>query len=101
MAKIQAFQCWRTLHAGCTIVKPGNAADFKTGDWRTGKKPVTDLDKCVKCGRCYIFCPDLSYIPRADGKYDWDGNYCKGCGICAVECPAKAIAMVDEGGQNG
>jgi pyruvate ferredoxin oxidoreductase delta subunit len=23
-------------------------------------------------------------------------NYCKGCGICAQECPTKAIAMVPE-----
>ncbi|MEM2541039.1 MAG: 4Fe-4S binding protein, partial [Candidatus Methanomethylicia archaeon] len=23
--------------------------------------------------------------------------YCKGCGICANECPAKAIEMVLEG----
>ncbi|MEN6442107.1 MAG: 4Fe-4S binding protein, partial [Syntrophobacter sp.] len=25
-----------------------------------------------------------------------DLDYCKGCGICAEECPAKAIHMVDE-----
>jgi pyruvate ferredoxin oxidoreductase delta subunit len=25
-----------------------------------------------------------------------DYRYCKGCGICAEECPTKAIAMVDE-----
>jgi len=29
-------------------------------------------------------------------KIDYD--YCKGCGICAQECPAKAIRMVDENG---
>jgi pyruvate ferredoxin oxidoreductase delta subunit len=23
-------------------------------------------------------------------------DYCKGCGICAEECPADAIRMVDE-----
>jgi Pyruvate/2-oxoacid:ferredoxin oxidoreductase delta subunit len=27
-------------------------------------------------------------------KIDYD--YCKGCGICAQECPAKAIRMVAE-----
>jgi pyruvate ferredoxin oxidoreductase delta subunit len=23
-------------------------------------------------------------------------DYCKGCGICAEECPTKCIAMVEE-----
>ncbi|RLG69799.1 MAG: pyruvate ferredoxin oxidoreductase, partial [Candidatus Iainarchaeum archaeon] len=23
-------------------------------------------------------------------------DYCKGCGICASECPVKAISMVEE-----
>jgi Pyruvate/2-oxoacid:ferredoxin oxidoreductase delta subunit len=26
-----------------------------------------------------------------------DYDYCKGCGVCANECPAKAITMVEEG----
>jgi pyruvate ferredoxin oxidoreductase delta subunit len=29
--------------------------------------------------------------------YEADLAYCKGCGICAVECPRDAIAMVPEG----
>ena len=24
-------------------------------------------------------------------------DYCKGCGICAEECPRKCIVMVEEG----
>ncbi|HCJ57097.1 MAG TPA: hypothetical protein DHV55_06860, partial [Clostridiaceae bacterium] len=34
-------------------------------------------------------------------------TYCKGCGICAEECPRKAIAFIEEdkfekrGGSNG
>jgi Pyruvate/2-oxoacid:ferredoxin oxidoreductase delta subunit len=30
-------------------------------------------------------------------KASIDYNYCKGCGICAKECPAKAIIMGVEG----
>jgi 2-oxoisovalerate ferredoxin oxidoreductase delta subunit len=25
-----------------------------------------------------------------------DYDYCKGCGVCANECPFKAISMVEE-----
>ena len=98
MAKkeIEAVCTWQELEPGILILEPGCAAKFKTGDWRTGKIPVTDYDKCVKCGRCYIFCPDLSYEDRGDGTYTWLGDYCKGCGICAVECPAGAITMKEE-----
>jgi pyruvate ferredoxin oxidoreductase delta subunit len=31
-----------------------------------------------------------------DVKYEIVYDYCKGCGICANECPAKAIEMVPE-----
>jgi len=27
---------------------------------------------------------------------NFDYDYCKGCGICANECPKKAIEMVEE-----
>jgi pyruvate ferredoxin oxidoreductase delta subunit len=33
----------------------------------------------------------------SDGKLTGiDYSHCKGCGICAEECPVKAIKMVDE-----
>jgi pyruvate ferredoxin oxidoreductase delta subunit len=57
---------------------------------------VTDREKCIKCGMCWIFCPDMSYSLRADGYYDWNKDYCKGCGICARECPKDAIQMIAE-----
>jgi pyruvate ferredoxin oxidoreductase delta subunit len=28
------------------------------------------------------------------GKIEFELNFCKGCGICANECPTKAITMV-------
>jgi Pyruvate/2-oxoacid:ferredoxin oxidoreductase delta subunit len=43
-------------------------------------------------------CPDNAVIKTgdADTPYVIDLDYCKGCGICAAECPAGAITMVPE-----
>ena len=34
--------------------------------------------------------------PNKEGYYEADLYYCKGCGICAKECPKKVITMVEE-----
>jgi len=50
----------------------------------------------VKCGVCYIFCPDAAINETDEGFFEADLYYCKGCGICAHECPTQAITMVEE-----
>lgn len=64
------------------------------GDWRT-ERPVVDRDKCVKCAACWVYCPVQCVIERP-AWFDIDLAACKGCGICAHECPQRAIAMVPE-----
>jgi len=51
---------------------------------------------CKECDNCLIFCPDVSVLRGKDSPYEFDYEYCKGCGICAEECPTKAIKMVEE-----
>jgi pyruvate ferredoxin oxidoreductase delta subunit len=96
LAKVDAIIGWRNLEIGCAITEPGSSRKLRTGDWRS-QRPVTDRKKCIKCGMCWIFCPDIVYSPLRSGYYEWDGEYCKGCGICAHECPKDAITMVTEG----
>lgn len=86
---------WQELALGCAILEPGNAAQLKTGDWRT-LIPVVDEEKCVKCGTCSIYCPEFCISEREDGFFRPDFDYCKGCGICSNECPKQAITMVME-----
>jgi len=52
---------------------------------------------CFECDNCYGVCPDAAVTKLGDGlRYAIDYDYCKGCGICAVECPAGAIEMTPE-----
>jgi len=52
---------------------------------------------CFECDNCYGVCPDNAVIKLGPGKrFEFNYDYCKGCGICASECPCGAIAMVPE-----
>jgi pyruvate ferredoxin oxidoreductase delta subunit len=95
VAKETGFKSWKELNFGIAITTPGNAAELKTGDWRS-MRPETNKEKCTKCAQCYIFCPDMVYSKDAEGYYIQNYYYCKGCGICAKECPVDAITMLQE-----
>ncbi|MCR8547389.1 FAD-dependent oxidoreductase [Salipiger sp. P9] len=58
---------------------------------------------CLACDNCWTFCPDNAVIKTqelaSDGShYLFDLDYCKGCGLCAQECPTGYIQMVPEEG---
>jgi len=84
---------WKELPIGGIIPEAGNAEEYETGSWRT-YKPIFDQEKCIHCLLCWVFCPDSSIIVK-DGKVvGIDYDHCKGCGICAHECPPKASAII-------
>ena len=93
--KIETDLNWRDLEVGCAISDRGNACQYKTGDWRSSR-PVWDKSKCVRCGVCYLFCPDMAVRKQPDGSFEADLYYCKGCGICARECITGCIKLVPE-----
>ncbi len=64
----------------------------KTGAWRN-MTPVLDEDKCTGCMICWKFCPDTSITCEDPPKIIYE--FCKGCGICAVECKFDAIEMIE------
>jgi NADPH-dependent glutamate synthase beta subunit-like oxidoreductase len=52
---------------------------------------------CFECDNCYGVCPDNAVIKLGPGKrFEFKLDYCKGCGICAAECPCGAIEMRPE-----
>lgn len=64
---------------------------------------LLEARRCLSCGNCfncdngYAVCPDNAVIKLGSGKrYEFNYDYCKGCGLCAEECPCGAIDMVKE-----
>ena len=52
---------------------------------------------CFECDNCYGVCPDNAVVKLGPGKgFEFDYDYCKGCGMCVAECPCGAIEMVPE-----
>ena len=52
---------------------------------------------CFECDNCYGICPDNAVEKLGPGnRFKFKYDYCKGCGICAAECPCGAIKMVAE-----
>ncbi len=67
--------------------------DFKINDdWRF-ERPVWDTQKCVRCGICYLSCPDGAIFQNEDGFYAADLTYCKGCGLCIQQCVTGCISL--------
>ncbi|HYK93799.1 MAG TPA: 4Fe-4S binding protein [Thermoplasmata archaeon] len=66
-----------------------------TSSWRT-IRPVVILEKCTRCNVCWKFCPDDAIGFDTNGFPTIRYEFCKGCGICALECRPGAIRMEAE-----
>jgi len=97
MGKDLMPKSWRDFPKGIHIKvedKP-QAFEYITAGWRTFR-PEVNLDKCVHCMMCWLVCPDNAVVVK-DGKMTgFFYDHCKGCGVCANECPVNAIEMVPE-----
>jgi Pyruvate/2-oxoacid:ferredoxin oxidoreductase delta subunit len=52
---------------------------------------------CFECDNCYGVCPDNAITKLGPGKrFEFKYDYCKGCSLCATECPCGAIKMIAE-----
>ena len=60
----------------------------------SGVVSVVDGDKCAACLTCVRTCPYNVPQINADGVAEIEVAMCHGCGICASECPAKAIQLM-------
>ncbi|MGB9627153.1 MAG: 4Fe-4S binding protein [Thermodesulfobacteriota bacterium] len=91
----QKLKGWKELPIRSLIIEAGNSVEYETGSWRA-LRPIFDSEKCSNCMLCWIFCPDGIVMVKDSKVIGIDFKYCKGCGICAKECPRQAIKMEEE-----
>ena len=82
-----------------SLLEPCTARQYETGGWRS-ERPVWIQENCIQCLFCWIDCPDAAVVLDKGQMAGFNYKHCKGCGICAKECPGKkgntAIKMVSE-----
>ncbi len=80
---------------------PAAAETAQDGAWDRDRAQ-REAGRCLSCGTCNLcllcasYCPDASVLPdRSKITVAIDLDHCKGCGICAYECPRGVITMED------
>ena len=92
----------------CLVAGTAAAAAFRvtvdgSSPLATLEQAVAEAGRCMSCGmcfecdNCYGVCPDNAVTKLGPGKrFEFKYDYCKGCSLCATECPCGAIQMVPE-----
>ena len=63
-----------------------------------GLENTAEASRCLSCGvcnecdLCITYCPE-GMLKRVGHRFEFDYSYCKGCGVCAAECPRNVIVM--------
>ncbi len=79
-ARVAALQVHRLLSQKTLLVEHAEAK--------------VDAEKCALCLTCIRACPhNAMHINREEGAAESSPQACQRCGICAGECPAKAITL--------
>ncbi len=56
MTKPESEWTWKELTVGNVVLEPGNASQYRTGDWKT-LMPVLNKERCIHCGSVLYLLP--------------------------------------------
>ena len=64
---------------------------------------IREAERCFNCGicnhcdNCHLFCPEIAVMRESNPQNrQINYEYCKGCGLCVVECPRSAMKLEEE-----
>ncbi|MCP4008658.1 MAG: NAD(P)-binding protein [Proteobacteria bacterium] len=92
----------RTLRPMLDVLRRSSGFAEVVGDLDEGNalfeaRRCMSCGNCFECDNCYGVCPDNAVTKLGPGKrFEFKYDYCKGCAMCATECPCGAIKMVPE-----
>jgi len=94
-ANVENIKVERFLGSGLAA----KAEAKQEGTWDR-ERTLREAGRCLSCGTCNLclqcisFCPDASVrLDERETSVVVDLEHCKGCGICAYECPRGVITM--------
>lgn len=91
-----------SVQPGLDLIRRQSSFDEVIGDLNEDNalfeaRRCLSCGNCFECDNCYGVCPDNAVKKLGPGKrFEFIYDFCKGCGLCATECPCGAIEMVPE-----
>ncbi|MBF0251021.1 MAG: NAD(P)-binding protein [Alphaproteobacteria bacterium] len=108
LAGFESLNTWyyddahQSVQPELNIIRRQTSFDEVLGDLDEGNalleaRRCMSCGNCFECDNCYGVCPDNAVKKLGPGKgFQFNYDFCKGCGLCAAECPCGAIDMVTE-----
>jgi pyruvate ferredoxin oxidoreductase delta subunit len=84
------MKSWQEMEKGVVNRLGGNNLKERNGyASKLYMKPLFAPTTCTQCLICWIFCPENAIILENNSVKEINYSLCKGCGICANECPVE------------
>ncbi len=97
-AEAMKLHLFESVPAHHGMSRPAEERRLDQQEVRAGLADPAEAVRCLSCGvcnecdRCVTYCPE-GVLKRVGHEFIFDYEYCKGCGVCAAECPRNVILM--------